>query len=59
MDKERLIKTYEEKLEKVKALYAGDWRKEKYIKFAERELEAVKRGGEPELMKFYEAHREI
>lgn len=41
---EKLILYYTERLEKIKALYSGDWRKEDYIKFAEKELEEVKNG---------------
>lgn len=57
MTNEQLIRKYEQNLEKVKALYSGDFRKEKYIKFAEEQLEAVRRGGIDELMRFYEKHR--
>lgn len=41
---ERLIKLYENRLEKVKEMYGGDCRKEEYIEFAEKELEEVKNG---------------
>ena len=41
---EKLIIYYTERLEKIKAFYAGDCRKEDYIKFAEKELEEVKTG---------------
>ena len=33
---EKLIKFYEDRLEKVKAMYAGDCRKIEYIKYAEK-----------------------
>lgn len=41
---EKLIIWYTQRLEKVKAAYAGDCRKEEYIKSAEKELEEVKNG---------------
>lgn len=41
---EKLIKFYEDRLAKVKAMYNGDSRKNEYIEFAEKELEAVKNG---------------
>lgn len=41
---ERLIKFYEDRLEKVKGMYGGDCRTEEYIEFAEKELEEVKNG---------------
>lgn len=44
MTQEQLVKYYEAKLEKVKGAYSNDCRKESYIKFAEKELEAVKNG---------------
>lgn len=57
MTNEQLLKKYEQNLAKVKALYSGDFRKEDYIKFAEAQLAAVRRGGIDELMRFYEKHR--
>lgn len=58
IDKAALIKEYEKKLDKVKQLWGDDkLRGEKYIKYAEQELEAVKNGGREGLLKFYEAHR--
>ena len=44
MTQENRIKFYEDRLEKVKAMYSGDFRKNEYIEFAEKELEAVKNG---------------
>lgn len=44
--REELIAHYEQMLEKVKAAYGNDWRKEAYIKQAEEDLEAVKNGRE-------------
>ena len=44
MTQESRIKFYEDRLKKVKAMYKGDSRKNEYIKFAEKELEAVKNG---------------
>ena len=41
---EKLIEYYTKMLEKVKATYANDWRKDEYIKFAEKNLEEVKNG---------------
>ena len=41
---EKLIKFYEDRLAKVKKMYSGDFRKNEYIEFAEKELEAVKNG---------------
>ena len=41
---ENLIIWYTQRLEKVKAAYAGDWRKDEYIKQAEKDLEEVKNG---------------
>lgn len=58
IDKAALIKKYEEKLDKVKQLWGDDkLRGERYVKYAEQELEAVKKGGREGLLKFYEAHR--
>ena len=39
---EKLIIYYTEKLEKIKAFFADDWRTENYIKQAEKDLEEVK-----------------
>lgn len=44
MTQEKLIKRYEEQLEKTKEFYKGDSRKNEYIEFAEKELEEVKKG---------------
>ena len=41
---EKLIKIYEDRLEKVKAMYAGDTRKSEYIEYAEKQLEEVRNG---------------
>lgn len=41
---EKLIKFYEDRLEKVKAMYAGDCRKVEYIEYAEKQLEEVRNG---------------
>ena len=41
---EKLIKVYENRLEKVKAMYAGDTRKNEYIEYAEKQLEEVRNG---------------
>jgi hypothetical protein len=41
---EKLIVHYEDRLAKVKAMYANDCRKAEYIEFAEKELEAVRNG---------------
>lgn len=57
MTNEQLLKKYEQNLAKVKAAYSGDFRKENYIKYAEEQLEAVKKGGYDGLMKFYEERR--
>lgn len=46
MDRENLIKHYEENLAKVKKQFQGDWRFKEYIEFAESELKAVKNGRE-------------
>jgi hypothetical protein len=44
MNREKLIKHYEENLEKVKQQFQGDWRFQHYIEFAKNELKAVKNG---------------
>lgn len=41
---EKLIIWYTQRLEKMKAAYAGDWRKDEYIAAAEKDLEEVKTG---------------
>ena len=41
---EKLIKFYEDRMEKVKAMYAGDCRKIEYIEYAEKQLEEVRNG---------------
>ena len=41
---EKLIKLYEDRLEKVKAMYVGDSRKNEYIEYAEQQLKEVKNG---------------
>ena len=41
---EMLIKFYEDRLEKVKAMYAGDFRTKEYIEYAEKQLEEVRNG---------------
>ena len=41
---EKLVKFYEDRLEKVKAMYAGDSRKNEYIEYAEKQLEEVRNG---------------
>ena len=41
---EKLIKFYEDRLEKVKAMYAGDCRKIEYVEYAEKQLEEVRNG---------------
>ena len=41
---EKLIKVYEDRLEKVKAMYASDTRKSEYIEYAEKQLEEVRNG---------------
>lgn len=41
---EKLIKFYEDRLEKVKVMYAGDARKNEYIEYAEKRLEEVRNG---------------
>lgn len=42
--REKLVEYYENKLAKVEAIYSDDSRKEEYIEFAKKELEAVKNG---------------
>ena len=42
--KEMLIKFYEDRLEKVKDMYAEDSRKNEYIEYAEKQLEEVRNG---------------
>ena len=46
MNHEQLIAFYEQRLEKVKAAYDGDWRKEEYIEWAEKDLKEVMNGRE-------------
>ena len=41
---EKLIKFYEDGLEKVKGAYEGDSRKIEYIEYAEKQLEEVRNG---------------
>ena len=43
---EELIAYYEDRLEKVKAFHGKDFKGERYIEFAENELEEVKNGRE-------------
>lgn len=43
-NQQKLIKYYEERLLKVKAIYEGEERKVKYIECAENDLEEVKNG---------------
>ncbi|MET3209783.1 UNVERIFIED_CONTAM: hypothetical protein ABIC26_002730 [Paenibacillus sp. PvR008] len=44
--REKLISYYELQLEKVISTYGNDPRKEEYVKYAEENLEAVKKGRE-------------
>lgn len=56
MTNEKLIAYYTANLEKVKGAWGDDWRGAEYIEYAEKQLEAVKRGGIEELKRFWNAN---